>query len=311
MKITILGTGAMASTLGAQLSFQSDVTLLGTWTKAINAIHGHGLTLKSEQGDLLIPLKVTQRPEDCADSDLLIVLVKSWQTHERARWAAPCLSPGGLVLTLQNGLGNVETLEKIFGPRVIAGVTTLGATLVGPALVRSTGQAAIELAGHPRLGLVRSLFTNIGFDVVERPSLPSLIWGKLVINAAINPLGAFLRKTNGELADSPHLARWMGAIAEETARVATALGIILPYEQPAQEALRVARASASNRSSMLQDMEKGRPTEIDSISGAIVRHALRVGLKAPLNETLWQLIRNSSPIPLARPHRAHAHPQNA
>jgi 2-dehydropantoate 2-reductase len=119
----------------------------------------------------------------------------------------------------------------------------------------------------------------------------SLIWGKLVINSAINPLTALLRVKNGELLERPSARQLMGQLARETAQIAGAEKIALPFSDPAAAAEEVAHKTAANQSSMLQDVLRGAPTEIDAICGAIVKTAQKHGLEAPANLACWQLVK--------------------
>ncbi|HRJ76038.1 MAG TPA: ketopantoate reductase C-terminal domain-containing protein, partial [Anaerolineales bacterium] len=119
----------------------------------------------------------------------------------------------------------------------------------------------------------------------------SLVWGKLVINAAINPLTALLQVPNGELLSHPKARKMMGALAEETAEVAEAEHVHLPFENPVVAAEDVARKTAQNKSSMFQDVLRGAPTEIDAICGAIMKRGQKHGIKTPYNKACWTMVR--------------------
>ena len=125
-------------------------------------------------------------------------------------------------------------------------------------------------------------------DVI--PDANALVWGKLVVNAAINPLTALLGVPNGALLERPAARRVMATLARETAAVARALGISLPFGDPVARAEDVARHTAANRSSMFQDVKRGAPTEIDAICGAIFRAGEARGVAAPVNWAMWQLV---------------------
>jgi 2-dehydropantoate 2-reductase len=223
---------------------------------------------------------------------MALFLVKSWQTREAARRLAECLAPDGIALTLQNGLGNLELLEAELGrTRVALGVTTLGATLLGPGRVRVGGTGATYVAPHPRLEPLVDLLQVAGFEVHPADDLDSLVWGKLVVNCAINPLTALLEVPNGELLERPGSRQVMHEAARETAGVAEAIGVRLPYPDPIEQVEAVARRTAGNLSSMLQDVRRGAPTEIDAINGAVVGVAQGAGVPVPVNRTLWNLVR--------------------
>jgi 2-dehydropantoate 2-reductase len=130
-----------------------------------------------------------------------------------------------------------------------------------------------------------------GFEVETVEDMNSLVWGKLVINAAINPLTALLGVPNGELLEHPHALVLMAEVAEETAEVAKARDVILPFQEASAAAVEVAGRTASNRSSMFQDILRGAPTEIDAICGAIALEGESLGVPTPVNRTLWHLVR--------------------
>ncbi|HEU0294282.1 MAG TPA: 2-dehydropantoate 2-reductase [Anaerolineales bacterium] len=176
--------------------------------------------------------------------------------------------------------------------RVALGSTTTGATLLGPGSVRPGGEGIISLGRHQALGPLEAALKSAKFNVqvVEDPR--SLIWGKLVINAAINPLTALLKVPNGELLERPSARVMLGALAREAAQVAHAESINLPFDDPVHAAEEVARKTAANHSSMLQDVLRGAPTEIDAICGAIVRAAEKHRLSTPVNWVCWQLVRS-------------------
>jgi 2-dehydropantoate 2-reductase len=220
-----------------------------------------------------------------------LVLVKSWQTERAAEQLSRCLAPDGVALTLQNGLGNREALVDALGAeRVALGVTTTGATLVGPGRVRPGGEGTTSLGEHPRLEPLANLLRQAGFGVESVVSADDLLWSKLVINAAINPLTALLQCPNGELVTRPAARSLMAAAAREAADVAQACGRGLTYSDPAAVSEDVARRTASNHSSMFQDVQRGAPTEIDAICGAIVAAGEAHSVPTPLNRTLWLLV---------------------
>lgn len=267
--------------------------MLGNWPAGVLALQKHGVRLLDpDRDEVAYPVVATQRVEDCKGASFALVLVKSWQTERAAQQLVECLSPVGLALTLQNGLGNQEILAKSLGAqRVALGVTTLGANLVGPGQVRPAGQGATTLNAHPRLAALAEVLRASGFIIEFSPDANGLLWGKLVINAAINPLTALLRVPNGELLARPTARSVMGAAAQETAAVAAAKKIALPFLDPVLACEAVAKRTAANFSSMLQDVLRGAPTEIDAISGAIVQAGRLTGIPTPVCLMLWQLVK--------------------
>jgi 2-dehydropantoate 2-reductase len=294
MNLLIVGTGALANLFAARFTAADiSVTMLGTWPQGLAALNESGVRVVDAEGDeQSYPVRATADPAECAGVRLALVLVKSWQTGRAARQLAQCLHPEGLALTLQNGLGNFETLADALGEaRVGAGVTTTGATLLGPGQVRPGGEGVISLGEHPRLSTLATYLSQAGFKAEIVSDLDALVWGKLVVNAAINPLTALLRVPNGELLARPEARQLMADVAVETAAVAEAQGITLPFPDPVAAAEDVARRTASNHASMYQDILRAAPTEIDAICGAIVRVGEQLNTPTPINYTFLQIIK--------------------
>lgn len=295
----IVGTGALASLFAARLAATgAAVTMLGSWPAALAALRRDGVRLVQADGrEHAYPVRVAEEPAACRGAHTALVLVKAWQTGRAAEQLAACLAADGLALTLQNGWGNREQLEARLGAdRVALGTTTLGATLLEPGRVRVGGPGPITLGEHPALPSLAALLAAAGFTVHTTADVDGLAWGKLVINAAINPLTALLRVANGELLAQPALRALLGKVAIEAAEIGLARGLRLPFADPVAAAEEVARRTAANHSSMFQDVQHGRPTEIDAISGAVTRAAGQLGLSAPLNEMLWTLVSAQSAL---------------
>ena len=283
----------MACLFGARLAPHADVTLLGTWPEGIAALQERGVCLVEGDGsEQSYPVRAISDPAQCAGTRYALVLVKSWQTSRAALQLSACLAPDGVALTLQNGLGNLEGLQEVLGEeRAALGVTIVGATLLGPGRVRAGGVGSTYLASHPRLLPLAEMLRQAGFEVKTAEDLESLVWGKLTINTAINPLTALLGIPNGELLARPHALALMSEAAEETAAVAAARGVRIVHTDPGAVAIEVAGRTASNLSSMFQDIQRGAPTEIDAICGAVALEGESLGVPTPVNRTLWHLVR--------------------
>lgn len=271
------------------------MALVGSWAAQLAALQA-GLTLIHLDGqETQHQLTAVADPALISPVDVALVLLKSWQTAVAPARIVPILPPNGLVITLQNGLGNREQLANALPQHVIGqGVVTIGATLLRPGMVRHAGDGAVYLAEpqptHPLFAPLTAVLRQTGLDVQVSDNVDSLVWGKLAINAAINPLTAVHRLTNGQLADHPTLSGLLRAAAQEVAAVAAAQGIALPFADAAEAAMRVAKRTYDNRSSMRQDVENGRCTEIEAICGAVVRVAAQYRVPVPVNARLWQQV---------------------
>jgi 2-dehydropantoate 2-reductase len=292
--LLIVGTGALATLFAARLSQAGySVTMLGSWKAGLAALRKDGVRLiDAGGGEHQFPVQAIDDPRQCTGFKQALVLVKAWQTDHIAKQLRECLAEDGLAITLQNGLGNREALEGSLGSwRVALGATTTGATLLGPGLVREGGEGIISIERHPALGLVEKALRSANFNVNTVDDAQSLVWGKLVINAAINPLSAILRVPNGKLLELASAREMMKALALETAQVAEAENIPLPFPDPVAAAEEVARRTAANHSSMLQDVLRGAPTEIDAICGAVVNIGEKHDIDTPTNWACWKLLK--------------------
>ena len=292
--ILIVGTGALATLFAARLTQAGyRVTLLGTWKDGIDALRENGARLIDINGsERQFKVQATDDPRECIGAKRALVLVKAWQTERAAGQLAECLAEDGLVVTLQNGLGNYETLTQSLGSnRVALGTSTTGATLLGPGLAKAGGEGIISIERHQLISPIEAALRYANFNVQLVEDAQSLVWGKLAINAAINPLSALLQVTNGELLERPSAREMMGALACEVAQVAKAENVDLPFGDAIAAAEDVARKTSANRSSMLQDVIRNAPTEIDAICGAVVNAGKKHGINTPANWACWKLVK--------------------
>jgi 2-dehydropantoate 2-reductase len=291
--ILIVGTGALATLFAARLTQAGHhITMLGTWQEGIDSLRKNGARLVDANGnEHQFKVHATDDPHECAGAKYAIVLVKAWQTERAARQLADCLAEDGLAITLQNGLGNRETLvESLGADRVALGTITVGATLLGPGLVKVGGDGIISIERNQSLDPIEAALKSAKFKVNIVENARSAMWGKLVVNAAINPLTALLRIPNGELLNRPSARELMGKLACEVAEVARAENIQLPFDDPIAMAEEVASKTAANHSSMLQDVLRNAPTEIDAICGAVLKTAQKHKIDTPANWACWKLI---------------------
>src|SRR5574341_1243950 len=295
MKIAIFGVGAMGCLFGARLSPHADVTLIGRWPEQLAALRAGPLRVVAADGqtsEVQIAVEVADAldgPSLHGACDAALIMVKSAQTRRAAEGAAKVLKADGIALTLQNGIGNLEIIAEVVGAdRAALGTTTQGAATDGPGVVREGGAGVTHLAARPQsirpqVETLAGLLAAAGLTAHIVEDVSGLVWGKLAINAAINPLTAFLRVTNGALLESESARAVMGEAAREAAAVAAAQGIALPFPDPAARAEEVARLTAPNRSSMLQDSLRGAQTEIEAICGAVEREGARLNVPTPVN----------------------------
>jgi 2-dehydropantoate 2-reductase len=225
------------------------------------------------------------------------------KTHATFAALAPLrdvLAPAVPIVSLQNGLDTDVEIERALGPRSALALapTTEAALLLEPGVVQHTGRGRTMLGwvhgrdGGAWLDTFAALLQAAGLEASVVAPIEPYVWAKAIVNAAVNPLTALARVPNGELLERPELARRLFAIVREGAAVAAAAGIALPFDDPVAYATGIVRASATNRSSMLRDVERGGPTEIEAIAGALVRYARRCGVAVPETERVLDEVRD-------------------
>jgi 2-dehydropantoate 2-reductase len=305
----IAGAGALGSVFGCFLRRAGvEVTLLGR-AQHVEAIARGGLRVDGIWGDhYAAGFELAAEPARIEGTfDAILVPVKSYDTEAVATAVAGLLAPDGVMISLQNGLGNVETIERIAGAERAAGARVIfGATIPAPGRARVTVFADPTAFGslapgrHPRRDEAARRWAETidraGIPAVYSERLAALLWAKVFYNAALNPLGALLRVHYGALPERSETRAVMDAVIDEAFAAARAEGAGLPWSDPAayREEFygRLVPSTYDHRSSMLQDIERGRRTEIDAINGEVWRRGAAHGIKTPVNETLTRLIRS-------------------
>ena len=296
--VLIIGSGAMAALFAARLADAGeDVWLLDEWDAGIQAIKNNGVRYKDQSGQKQVIVQASTDPVDCPRVKDALLLVKSWQTAKAAQQLKTLLHPDGVVLTLQNGLGNLEALSAILGPeRTSVGVTTFGAALNAPGEVQLMGEGEIMMSNQPGLDRFAERFSNAQITIRRETDIRTIQWGKLLVNAAVNPITALLGIPNGRLLDNNAAQMIMQQVLDEALQIANAENIVLPYNDPLAYVNSVLRITAENRSSMLQDLTRGAPTEIDEINGALVSLGKQWKIPTPVNQTLVRLIKAGTTV---------------
>jgi 2-dehydropantoate 2-reductase len=306
--VLVAGAGALGSVFGGFLRGAGmSVTLLGRSPHA-DVIARDGLRIDGIWGSHHVGGFDAATAIEQLDGafDLVLLPVKAYDTEEVAHAVVPFLAENGFILSLQNGLGNVEILESVAGARRTLGARVIfGATLPSPGHVRVTVFAdptaigALHPGRYPRRDEAAQRWAETisaaGIPAVYTDRLATLLWAKVFYNAALNPLGALLGVHYGALAEHDESRAIMDVVIDEAYAVAAAESVELPWRDAAayrQEFYdRLVPATYDHRSSMLQDLERGRRTEVDAINGAVWRRGAQRGIATPVNEMLTRLIR--------------------
>jgi 2-dehydropantoate 2-reductase len=299
MKLAVLGPGALGCLLAALFrEAGAEVSLVDYRPDRVARLRLRGIqvqTLEGVQRIIEVPIGLATEVGPC---DLTIVAVKAYQTESAARVLPELISQGGVALTLQNGLGNLEAIAQTVGTRrLLAGVGLLGVTRQDEGRIIYAGRGVIYI-GAPagsqvsplEVAAVVDLFRGAGLECQPREDIEAALWEKLVINVGINPLTALLRVPNGALLQLPEAWEVAVAAAVEAQAVAQAAGLSLSGD-PAARLRQVCTNTSANRSSMLQDILAGRPTEIEALNAQVANRGRAMGLPTPVNDLLTLLLR--------------------
>ncbi|HYY90434.1 MAG TPA: 2-dehydropantoate 2-reductase [Candidatus Dormibacteraeota bacterium] len=297
MRIAIFGAGAIGCLFGMRLHrSENNVLLVHHDPRTVATIRKNGVRLKEVSGKMIrarIQIKQSLSFED--RPDLVLLTVKAYDTEEAARNLSKQVERDTPVLSLQNGLGNVEILLRFFqSSSFMAGTTTEAVQRIGPGLILHKGSGTTWVGGIGVRSASRSkeiarLFGDSGFKTRTSRNITGVIWSKAIVNSAINPISALARVSNRDIARIPSLREAALSLVEEGVLVARAHGVSLT-PSPMILLSRVLASSGRNQSSMLQDIEAGRKTEIRELNGRIASLGKRLKVNSSLNSLITQLV---------------------
>lgn len=299
MRILILGAGALGSLIGVRLAQTNhQLALLTTNRQHVEAIRNDGLHI--EELDGTIRRFAADAHDNVASlpgpADLIIVTVKSYDTVPAVKSIIDHCPPSTLFLTLQNGIGNWEKIAETVGREaVLVGSTAQGATLVAPGRIRHGGNGAtfvgeFDKPVSKRVREVIEIFQQAGLETHAGDQMQRLIWEKLLINVGINAITALTGVYNSAVAEIEPARKLSRSAVREALEVARGAGFAIG-DEILERVIAVAAATGKNRSSMGQDVDRRARTEINAINGAITAFAEKLGIPAPINRTLTQLVR--------------------
>ncbi len=275
MRVAVVGYGAIGHVIERALSGRAELVIVDR-TRA--------------------PLRDAEQPVDAA-----VICVKTHGTEWAAGVARRLVAHDGVAVTIQNGLGNFEALRDAVGDRAAVGVIYVGARMDDAGALQATGPGRAEL-GRPRDPAARqkidplaALLRAGGMTVAVLDDPWPSVWRKVVTNAAVNPTTALLGCVNSALLGDAAAGRIADGLAREVARVATANGVAIAEDDAVKWWREMAQLTGANRSSMLQDVDAKRATEVDAICGAVYREGQRRGVSAPLNQAMTLLVSSLHP----------------
>ncbi|MCH7825954.1 MAG: 2-dehydropantoate 2-reductase, partial [Acidobacteria bacterium] len=287
--------GALGSVVAARLADAHEVCLVGR-RNHVDAINERGLQITGHTEIVQTAIYATTDPSSLKGvaPDAVLLTVKAYDTRSAVAALSDYWSTS-IFVSLQNGLGNEEAIAEQ-ATKVLGAVINQGATFIGPGEVFHAGSGEIDLG--PFAGTtdddaetIAAALRDAGFPARARRDIRAKIWAKVILNAAVNPLTALLRKRTGELIGNEALEDALGLVVEESVAIAAACGVSLDATEILDKIRAVAEATRDNKSSMLQDLERGRRTEIDAINGALIARAREHGIPCPANELLANMVR--------------------
>ena len=298
MKIAVLGAGAMGCLYGGMLAEAGhQVVFVDIRRKQVEALNRIGLEIETANRTRRITnIRAVSDPAEAGRVELVLVFVKAVHTELAMQNARGLIGENTVILTLQNGLGNIEKLNAVAGQaRVVAGTSGHGSTSLQAGRIRHAGIGNTVIgeqngAHSERIKTLAALFNHAGITTEISENITGLIWTKLIVNVGINALTALSGLRNGQLLDYPESQALMQSAIEEACNVAQAKGFRFEVEDLAEYTRNIALKTAQNRSSMLQDVLAKRRTEISVINGAVAEQGESLGIAVPVNRILTDLL---------------------
>ena len=293
MNILVFGAGAIGSLFGGLLSKNNNVAFVGR-RDHVNAINEEGLKI---EGLTSINAKVSA-VENIGDisfiPDIIIISVKSYDTEKAAKNIKKIVSKNTVVISLQNGLGNIEKIQRhVDKEQIVSCITTHGSIFLKPGCIKHTGIGNTiigSVKNNNYVKIISNLLNNSGIKTKISEDIFRDIWVKAIINSSINPLTSIFTCKNGYLLENPILENLVDKICEESTNVANTYGFILSKENMIKETKNVIKNTSENHSSMLQSLKAGKKTEINEINYNIIKVAVKHNIKTPLNLILLKLV---------------------
>lgn len=302
MKIAVMGAGAIGSYFGGLLARSGEDVWFVARGPHLKAMREKGLRIESPYGDFSIPVQATDDPAEVGPVDLVLFTVKSFDTESAARQMLPMMGPQAVVLSLQNGVTNEEVLGRVIGPdKVLGGLCYIPADVPEPGVVKHGGPKRDIIFGELSGGITERARAILA--VLEKAGIPTTlaedirvpVWSKFLFISAFSSITALTRMPIGPVRDTPETWELYAGLLDECYLVARGLGVNLPDNAVAQTLEMSKNWPDSAKSSLLQDLEKGKRLEIDALCGAVARLGARVGVPTPLSKCVYGALKVHQP----------------
>jgi 2-dehydropantoate 2-reductase len=299
-RIAVLGAGAVGCYFGGLLARAgAPVTLIGR-PPHVGAITRNGLCFDGLHFQQQIPVSASTQVSAVRDAEIVLLCVKTLDTEEAAKSLVPHLAPSAALLSLQNGVDNVERIRSVAQIDAFAAVVYVAAAMTAPGRVKHSGRGDLILGDLPgraaedghrqrQLASMASLFERAGIPCRVSENVEGELWAKMIINCAYNAVSALGRARYYRATGNRWTREVMVKVIEEAMAVAVAAGVRLPEVNMVETVLAISDTMANATSSMAQDLARGKRTEIDSLNGYLVRRGAALGVATPVNHTLHAL----------------------
>lgn len=307
MNLTVFGAGSIGSLFAGRIAHSGyEISVVGR-APHITEIIKNGLRIIEQKQEILSHFHEknlsTDFQHETISKDAILITTKAFDNRIVANSLANRISEENAIFILQNGMGNEEIFQKTFPNNpIFRAVTTEAAELIHPGIVRhiAFGKTSFGLISGLENGngkKIQKIMNESGFNTKKTSDIQLRMWQKLLTNAVICPLAAILHVPNGRILEKPSIQRIYDAILKEGLALAQYNLPEADFSTTNDFILNVIEKTKDNRCSMLQDIEKGRRTEIDFLNGFIVRESRRIGIKAPVNAAIADLVRHIEKYP--------------
>jgi 2-dehydropantoate 2-reductase len=306
-RIAVVGAGAVGCYFGGMLARAgAPVRFIGR-AQHVDAMNRDGLFLRRADFQERVPVSASTVVEAAGEAEIVLFCVKTLDTEDAMKALAPCLAGDALVVSLQNGVDNVERIRSVAVIEAIPAVVYVAAEMTGPGTVQHNGRGDLIIGdpwGRPqtaaKLERLAAIFTRAGVPCRISVNIAADLWTKMIMNCAYNALSALCRSKYGKLANHPLTRDLMAQVVEEAVAVAGRLGVALSASSLFDTAVELGQAMQGATSSTAQDIARGKRTEIDSFNGYIVRRGLEFGTHTPVNKVLYATVKfldENAPLP--------------
>ena len=296
MRIAVIGAGAMGSIYGGHLSLHNDVYLVDTNQAVVDHLNANGLLLQENGEDVRYNPKAVTSTADLEPVDLIILFVKALFSKAALAGNKNLIGENTYVLTLQNGSGHEDILSEFVNEdHIVIGTTEDNGAILGLGHIRHGGSGRTNLGmlvedKEGFLPKMKEAFDSCGFDVKIHENIQQLIWDKLFTNVSLSAITGVLQVDMGFIAGNAHAWNMTKALVHEAVEVATAMGLTFNEEEILEKVRKTSEGSPNGCTSIRADLRDGRKTEVDTISGSVVRASRKVGVPAPSHEFIVEMV---------------------